>query len=350
MINTNPRSHPVFANADGSVNAPVPTIKLNTNIKPIWREDKRSKPNGITWHINDRITACEQRNIYTKMWYYPWWIHIIASGATVANRLITLILWHYETPTQSFVFFPFLLFSLSLIIEMVHVWEQQNMIWGNEKIKCVKNKLNEGKYTSFQRDKFKSHLVISVENTNSLFSTPHRFRKKEPKKMLLNMLISLFVWFQQREYRSTVHFLSFQFSTMDIDVCQVNDIICTEWERWMFRSLLFIKFQLILRVAISIAIDCDLYTNYKSMSLHTFNKNAYVNMWHLSFIIFKRYANSYVYYLLRIVVFDFAWRLYDSYSWTPTARRKRMEAKKKKKFTARRIRSMAFSTKAAVPI
>lgn len=77
MISTNPRSQPVLAKADGSVNAPVPTIKLNTNIKPICRERGRTKKSttngkhGIILHINDRITACERQNIYTKMLHYP---------------------------------------------------------------------------------------------------------------------------------------------------------------------------------------------------------------------------------------------------------------------------------------
>lgn len=31
-------SHPVLANTDGNVNAPVPTIKLNTNTSPICKK------------------------------------------------------------------------------------------------------------------------------------------------------------------------------------------------------------------------------------------------------------------------------------------------------------------------
>lgn len=52
--NTKPSSHPVLANADGSVSAPVPTIKLNKNTKPIYFRSnikRTKKTNSLKSHF-----------------------------------------------------------------------------------------------------------------------------------------------------------------------------------------------------------------------------------------------------------------------------------------------------------
>lgn len=66
----------------------------------------KSLPAALTKYISIYVFGI-------KCGIYPGWIRIVGIGAAIANRLISMILWHYTTPTHSCFCSPSLSVSLS---------------------------------------------------------------------------------------------------------------------------------------------------------------------------------------------------------------------------------------------